>query len=118
MRLDRKAQALVEFVLILPILIMLVLATIDIGKVILVKNHLENKTNDIITLLNENKSYQEIEAMLEKDKGYNIKLETSFDSENYVTIKLVDRIKLMTPGLSLILGDPYLVSAERVLPYE
>jgi Flp pilus assembly protein TadG len=118
MRLNKKGQALVEFVLILPVLVMLGLAAIDIGKIMLVKNHLENKTNDVITMLNENKSYQEIEAMLEKDKRYDIELSTSYDSNNYVTIKLVDKIKLMTPGLGLILGDPYPVSAERVLPYE
>lgn len=118
MKLNRKGQALVEFVLILPILVMLGLAAIDIGKIMLVKNHLENKTNDVITMLNENKSYQEIEAILEQDKGYDIELSTSFDSNNYVKIKLANKIKLMTPGLSLILGDSYIVSAERVLPYE
>ena len=40
--LDKKGQALIEFVLILPILIMLIFAVIDFGNIFVNKNELES----------------------------------------------------------------------------
>ena len=44
---NKKGQALVEFVLILPILIFIVMAFIDIGRLMIMKNHLESVLGNI-----------------------------------------------------------------------
>ena len=38
---NKKGQALVEFVLVLPILIFIVMAFIDVGRLMIMKNHLD-----------------------------------------------------------------------------
>ena len=47
---DNKGQALVEFVLIVPILIFILLALIDIGNVIINKYKLEDNLSTIVEL--------------------------------------------------------------------
>ena len=57
---NRKGQALVEFVLILPILIFILFAIIDFGNIFSTKNTLENNSADIIELFNNGSSIDEI----------------------------------------------------------
>ncbi|MEG1351309.1 MAG: TadE/TadG family type IV pilus assembly protein [Bacilli bacterium] len=118
MKINDKAQALVEFVLILPILIFLIFSVIDIGKIIYVKNHIENKTNDVVDLLNKNKDFDEIVKLVNKDNPYKIELNLTYESDNYLTIKLYGLVDILTPGLNLILDNPYKVIVKRVVPYE
>ena len=119
---NKKAQALIEFVLILPILIMLLFAIIDFGSIFICKSELENKINDAyeVAKLSTNAStlYDEIETVINKDSNRDIKIELKFDTESdFMTIKLVSEIKTITPGLNLIIGYPYEVSTERVVKY-
>ena len=51
---NRKGQALVEFVLILPIFIMILFSIVDFGMIFNKKNELENISIDIMNLLNNN----------------------------------------------------------------
>ena len=44
---NKKGQALVEFILILPILIFILLAIVDIGKLNIMKSHLETLLKDV-----------------------------------------------------------------------
>ena len=53
--LNRRGQALVEFILILPIFIMLMFVIIDFGMVFNEKNKLENKSMEIIEFINQRK---------------------------------------------------------------
>jgi Flp pilus assembly protein TadG len=43
---NKRAQALIEFVLVLPILIMLLFSIIDFGTILIRKSELENKINE------------------------------------------------------------------------
>ena len=56
MKLDKKGQALVEFVIIMPIIMMLLFVIIDFSNIFYQKNHLENITNDIVTFKESGKS--------------------------------------------------------------
>ena len=58
---NRKGQALVEFVLILPIFIMILFSIVDFGMIFNKKNELENISIDIINLLNNNNKIEEIQ---------------------------------------------------------
>ena len=80
---NKRAQALIEFVLVLPILIMLLFSIIDFGTILIRKSELENKIN-----------------------------------EAYEAARLTSDVKVITPGLNLILGSPHKTSVERVVLYE
>lgn len=109
-------QALVEFVIILPIFIFMLLAVIDLGKILYFKNNLESRMDKIITdyeSLQDETLFQE--RFLEQEKS--ILLETSRD-EGYLIFQLKRPTDIITPGLNLIFGSPYIVSVKRVIAYE
>ena len=54
---NRKGQALVEFVLILPIFIMILFVVVDFGMILNKKNELENVSVDVVNML-KNKNMQ------------------------------------------------------------
>ncbi len=118
MRTNNKGQALVEFVLILPIFIFLVFLSIDIGRIIYAKNHLETKLNETVELLEEKKSYEEVIAFLNKGSNSKIKLDIKYKEDKYATVKVIESVDIFTPGLNLILSDPYEVYVTREVVYE
>ena len=99
---NRKGQALVEFVLILPVFILLVFAFIDIGKIILCKNKLESTMNDVVLLVRNDSSDLEISNYL-KSSDYDISFNI-IDGE-YTKIILKTNIDLTTPGLNKIFSE-------------
>lgn len=114
---NKKGQALVEFVIILPIFILMLLGIIDIGKIIYYQNNLENKMEDVVTLYQEKKSYDEIKEFLEKSTK-NVRLEITNEDNKYVELKVEKKTDIITPGLNLVLKNPYWVSVKRVIYYE
>ncbi len=100
---NKKGQALVEFVLILPILIFILLAFIDIARLMVMKNHLESVLGEI-----------DINTLEIEDKEYDIKFSRK-DSGDKVLIDLESCLDITTPGLNKILGDPACVSTSKVI---
>ncbi len=109
---NRKGQALVEFVLILPVLIIILFAIIDFGLIMSKKNELENMSVDVVTLFKNGKSIEDIDKIY---SDVSIKRE---DNNDYIKIKISRDINVITPGLNLILGNPYRISIERNVPNE
>ena len=109
---NNKGQALVEFIVILPVILAILLVIIDLGKIFNEKNTLENNSIDIIELYKNGKSIDEI-----KNKYSDINITTNIDN-NYLTLKLKKEIEIITPGLNLVLDNPYLIEVERVVYYE
>ncbi len=107
---NRKGQALVEFVLILPIFILFLFAIVDFGMIISKKNELENISVDITTMVKNKKSIDDI-----KNTYPNLGVDINSD-DNYTNIKIYESIDIMTPGLNLVLDDPYKVIVERIIP--
>ncbi len=107
---NRKGQALIEFVLILPLFILILFAIIDFGLIMSKKNELENMSIDVVTLIKNGKNIDEINSM------YSDVLITKEDGNDFVKIKLSENISVMTPGLNLILGNPYKIEIERNIP--
>ena len=108
---NKRGQALIEFVLILPVLLLLVFALIDFGRIIVCKNHLEGVMNEVSVLPDE-----EITAYLKKDTDYKISYSVKMDE--YRNITLTTKLDLITPGLKNILKNPYEVKVERSIVYE
>lgn len=110
---NRKGQALVEFVLILPIFIMILFSIVDFGMIFNKKNELENISIDIINLLNNNNNNNKIEEIQKEYPKVDIKLT---DEEKYTIVEISTKVNIITPGLNRVLGNPYIVKVERKIP--
>ena len=108
---NKRGQALIEFVLVLPVLLLLIFALIDFGRIIVCKNHLEGVMNEVASL-----SDEEITNYLKKDSDYKISYTIKMDE--YRNITLTTKLDLITPGLKKILTNPYVVKTERSIIYE
>lgn len=114
---NKKGQALVEFVIILPIFIFMLLSIIDIGKIIYFRNQLVSELNEVVDLYKNQKSYDEIaDAMNLQEEG--VTLEIKNQDNKVITFFLKRDVEIITPGLNVIFDSPYTVTVERVLSYE
>lgn len=110
---NKRGQALVEFAIILPIFVFILFACIDLGKIFYLKNNLESRMDDIITIYQEETNIEKIKNDLELSKE---KINLTLTPENnYVEFILEKETDLITPGLNLLLGNPYHASAKRVI---
>lgn len=100
---NKKGQALVEFILILPILIFIILALVDIGKLNVMKMHLESLLSDV------SESTNSI-----KDENYEVFLNKKETSDGLL-IELKSCIEVTTPGLNKILGNPACVTTSKII---
>lgn len=100
---NKKGQALIEFVLILPILIFILLSIIDIGRLMIMKNHLESLLGEV-----------KIDTTFVKDTEYDIELKRE-DLGGEVVTTLKSCLDVTTPGLNKIIGDPACVSTSKTI---
>lgn len=114
---NKKGQALVEFVIILPISLLLIFCVVDFGRVISLKSDLENKASDVVTFYQNGNTPEEIKNLVNSKDGNDLKLDIVTNGE-YVTINLSKKIKPITPGLSYIKQDVFNVSVSRVIRNE
>ncbi len=110
MKLSNKAQALVEFVIILPVIIMIIFIIIDFSNIFYQKNHLENVTKDIVTYKESGKSNEYVNQNIDKD--INVLYSNNGDS---LTIKVEKKVKLITPFSGLFFENPYRIKTERTI---
>lgn len=107
----KKGQALVEFIIILPIFIMLVLGVFDIGNILISKIHLESTLSEAVELYKKNYSLEEIKKDLEIDSNrYELLVKKD---EKYQTFTIIKKVDIITPGLNIIFDNPYEVSISR-----
>lgn len=112
-KLNKKGQALVEFLLILPVLVMILFALIDFGRIYYSKITLSTKINDIDKMYKNNYETTEILKILKKeDKEVNISITKKDDK--FVEYQISKNIEIITPGLSIILDNPFEVIEKRV----
>jgi len=113
----KRGQALVEFVIILPIFIFMLLAIIDVGKVIYYKNELESEMASVVDLYKNQNSYQSILDNLHINDE-SVVLEIKNQDNKLVTFKLKKEVAIVTPGLNYVFDNPYQVEVIRVMSYE
>ncbi len=114
---NKKGQALVEFVIILPIFIFMLLGIIDIGKVVVAKTEMESELSDVLDMYKNRKDYEEIAKAL-KLQDKQMKLEVTNENNQSLTFLIEKEVEIVTPGLGFILGSPCIVEAKRVVAYE
>lgn len=108
---NRKGQALIEFVLILPVLILILFIIFDFGNIFYSKYELQNQSMEIVKLIKDKKTKEEIIDIYSK-----INIDINIYKEDYRKITLTKELDLITPLLDNILDDPYLIKVERIIP--
>lgn len=108
---QKKGQALIEFLIILPVLIFLILGIVDVGKIITIKNQLENDMDYVIDAYQKNQTFEEIENEIKKKK---IKIEINVQRD-VIKILLKKETSILTPGLNFVFSNPYDVVIERAI---
>lgn len=98
-----KGQALVEFILIVPIIIMIILVIIDVGRIYNTKSDVEDKLDKTVEFIKDGYDYSEDDEITYEYYG----------TKSKVTI--TRRINLITPGIGFFVDNPYKVESSRVL---
>lgn len=114
--LNKKGQALVEFVIILPIFLFMLFSVIDFGKILYIKNNLESKMADFITAYEKESDLEKLNDKLQFSKEKIIS--NLYKEGDYIYFTLEKDVEIITPGLNLILGNPYKAKTSRVIYHE
>ncbi|MCI9233033.1 MAG: hypothetical protein HFH08_00380 [Bacilli bacterium] len=108
-----KGQALVEFIIILPVLLLLILGAIDFGNILYKEYTLENDLDYVVELVKQNK-ITEVNYFVKQKK-----LQSDIEKKSTTTtITLSRKVVVNTPGLNRILGKNYQIKASRVISNE
>ena len=107
---NRKGQALVEFVLILPVFIMILFVIVDFGNILNNKSKLENISADVIDMYKNGDSIDSI-----KNNYKDISISTSKYKNKYTKIVIKKKVNVITPGLNRIIGNKFPIEVERVI---
>lgn len=106
---NKKGQALIEFIIIMPVIIYIIMIIVDFMVIFSNKNKLESNMNEIVALYKEN----EIDMI----SSYNNNFKYQID-DNYSYLEISVNYQLISPGLKYVLGDPYVIKCERVVVNE
>ena len=111
---NNKGQALVEFVLLLPIIMIVMFLVIDFATIFYDRNHLEGTINNISEMVKENISEERIKkAIDDKSVTYTVTY-----SDNMATIKMEKEVTLVTPFSSTFFKSGFKIKTERIILYE
>ena len=107
---NKKGQALVEFILILPVLLLIAMAMIDIGNIFLNKYDL-NKDLETVTELYQNNDTKNLGVYLANEE-----LSLSEESKNgMIILTLKKNVKISAPILTNILGKSYEIKTTKTI---
>lgn len=108
---NNKGQALVEFVLVMPIFIFIIMAMVDLGNIIYKKYNLENTLDTVVELYEQGEN-QKMAAYASVE---NINLDITNVGEELTKVSISKDINIITPGLNNILGKNYTLSVDRTV---
>lgn len=108
---NNKGQALVEFVILIPVLMLLILSIFDLGNIILKKYKLENELDTIINYYNNND--EQLMNSYASMKDISIKKERK--NNNMIDIKVSYEVNINTPVLNKIMGENYQIETSRIV---
>lgn len=111
---NNKAQALVEFVLLLPVIIMILFIVIDFASVFYKKNHLEGILDDVVVMVKNGLTKEEIVKSIDDHSIYY----TIKTDGNTATITLEQKIDFITPFSGSIFNNNFKINTKRVILYE
>lgn len=107
---NNKGQALVEFILIVPIFVLILLAIIDVANIAVNKYKLEDNLNMVVELY-QNKETSDLSSYIHKNNltvNYNT-------NDKYISIEVKKTVSIKTPILNNILGKNMPLTASRTI---
>lgn len=107
---NKNGQALVEFILIVPIFAFLIMTMIDFGILFTKQYQLQDDLDSIVTLY-ENRQSEEMK-MYADQRGVSIQIHTE---DNKVIFEASQQLRMQTPLLHIIFGNPYVITSKRVI---
>jgi len=108
---NNKGQALIEFILIIPIFIFIIMAMVDIGNIIYKKYNLGNTLDTVVELYEQGDS----EKMTAFTNLENVDVDITSLGSDLTKITITKSINIITPGLSNVLGSNYILSVDRTI---
>jgi len=112
MKLNKKGQALIEFVIILPIFLFMLFAIIDFGIISYNRTKLENMINDVGDMYKNKESNEEINKFVKNNDKKTIIIFK--DEGKYFEVILSKDYEFITPGLSSIVKN-FKIDVERTM---
>ncbi len=110
---NNKGQALVEFIIILPVLMLIILGMVDFGNIIYKKYSLEEDLDVLVSLYQDDKTDEMNDYALKNNLGLNFLYE-----DGNTTIVVSEKFKINTPLLNKVLNSPYKIETKRVIYHE
>lgn len=107
---NNRGQALVEFLLVIPVFMFILLGIIDVGNIIISKYKLENNLSTVVELYQNNQITELSNYVSQNDIVINYE-----KNEKYIEIILSDNVSIKTPGLNNILGKSMLIETSRTI---
>ena len=107
---NSKGQVLVEFIIVLPVLLLIIMAIIDLGNIFTKKYSLENDL-DIISNMYKEEKYDSINSYV-KGNSLSILYERE---EEFIKINVSKNININTPILNNILGKNYKIETSKII---
>ena len=107
---NKRGQALVEFILILPVILLVLMALIDVGTIFMQKIDLNNDMQTIVQLY-KNGNKNELDKYIKNEK---LSLKETKEN-NLVNLSLSKEVRISTPGLTNVLGKKYNIEVKRTV---
>ncbi|WP_246943560.1 TadE/TadG family type IV pilus assembly protein [Bacillus pinisoli] len=124
---DQKGQSLVEMALLLPVLLLILVGIIDVGRVLYSYSHLHLATQETVRLAGLGKSDQEITQFardyLHIGDASTLQVTITPNEQNrssgeYVSVTLHYPLQLLTPIISKIIPSPVQLQADSTIRVE
>ena len=111
---NKKGQALVEFVILLPVIFLIAFTIFDVSSIFYNKNRLEGILNDVVVMVENKKTNEEIINVIDnKNITYNVSYEVNYDN-----ISLKQKVNFTTPITYSLFKDGFEIETKRVILYE
>ncbi len=107
---NNRGQALVEFILILPVILITIVVLTDLGSIFVQKINLNNSMTTVVELYQNNKK-EEMLAYVAKE---NLKYEEK-EINDMVELTLKKDIKVSAPILNNVLGKTYVAETSQTI---
>ncbi len=104
---NKKGQALVEFVLVFPVFLIIICTIIELGSINYQKLKLEDQLETVVNM------YLRNEDATNYVKTNDLKMKID-DANEQITIELIKKVKIVTPVLKNIYSGSYELKTERV----
>lgn len=101
---NKKGQALIEFILIMPVFMIILMSLMDVGNIYIKKHELNNSLHTIEEMYQRN----DIQNIALYTSNNDLTLEENVEND-LITITLKKEIKISAPILTNILGKNYII---------